>query len=318
MKSFFKFVSLKVISSPVNNYLPVEVVDNGINRSESVPIRNFCFKPEFVDNNGNPKIGLRLRGIINEKDCLYLDKRDKTYYVYDASKDINRTIFSGFSDEIDFPNMIYRLLCLRRIGGLTEEVTEHLLILFTSHRYEEFKSILIDSTQMYNYLFEPESSLLERKSSLIHPAHTLSTDPTEIRNQQLDEISMQIVAAGNARQLKDFHLVIGIDDDGKLNDNVKNEIAEVWKSNKKFIDIFTNRLCQLINIKDFVSTLNFQFVTAKGHLLLDVTIPQWKGDILFFKQKVYTRVQAQCRLIEGEDLMNYFKQFMSYNKNYLS
>lgn len=278
-------------------------------------LSGFNFKKESQDSEGKLREGLLFKCVMNEiNGNIYLDKRDSSFYTYDSTKElsdkfINESIQLSKKNE-EYPYIIYRLLELERIGGLSSEDRTKLVNLYKEKKMDDFKNLLIKLCGLYSYIFDSESQLLERKSSLAHPAVISANNTEDPKNIQLDVISQTIVGAGNAQQIKDFHLIVGITDDGVLTDNIAMEMKEYWQdSEKNFIDVFTNRLSQVTMNSTFVMSLNINFLTIEGHRLLDIAIPNWTGDILYCKKKVYLRVQATTQLLEGERLVNFAKNF---------
>lgn len=298
-----------VLKDKNNGNLKVDVVKaNGRIFESIIPLSKlsgFRFNERVIDEDGLPSVGMELPGVLKEDGItVYLDRSNTLFWQYDGTKTLYYLPKTDKPDDVYF--YIQRLLELNRIGGLTPETTEELLSLCKDNKYEEMKHRLNEVCGLFSYIFDDESYVLERKSSLAHPAgYNLQGFNKELRDKQMDELFQTIVGAANAKNDKDFHLVIGMTDDGDLTDNVLKDINIYWNGKEKqFIDDFMNRIGQMINA-EFAAKIRLNFITIKEHRILDVVVPKWEGQILYFKNKPFLRVNASTRILEGIEFENF-------------
>lgn len=268
-----------------------------------VRLKGFQFYADYVDETDHlPKVGGEYPAVMKEDGTIYLDRFNSEYWTY-STESVQQT-------ENNWLQIIRRLLELSQIGSLTPELTQEMLELYHKKQYGLLEEKLIKECRLFDYVWSDESQFLEHKSSLIYPAGFQKGDllTVELKNKQLDVLSETLVGAANARQEKDFHLEIGVTDDKQLTSNVNEEIEKYFDGNvQQFIDMFTNRLNQLVRNIQFTSSLRFEVITVQGKKILDVVVPQWKGDVLFYKDNVYVRTQATTTLLEGMALVNYIR-----------
>lgn len=284
-----------------------QVIRTTDNKGYLIPyscMEGFHLNEKYTDSRGRLKLGQIYPAVQKNEEVVYFDKSNTTFWTY-----VPATIEeSATPSEYEWLLIIQRLLELNSINGLSKEDIDDLLMLCRNRKYNEFKQLLIDKLDLFSYLFEDESLYCENKSSLVFPARKIQVGETieDLKTEQLDVLSAELIGAGNAIRVKDFHLIIGKNDNFQFTGNIDEEINKYYEgSTRKFIDMFTNRLSQLTESTAFVSTLRMNFLTINNHSLLDICVPNWQGEILTFKKKIYLRVNAVNRELQGKDLIQF-------------
>ena len=266
-------------------------------------LKGLQFYPNCVDETDQlPKVGKEYPAVMKDDGTMYLDRYDQEYWTYSA--------LSSDVAENNWLQIVRRLLELSQIGSLTPQLTQEMLRLYHSKQYALLEEKLIKECRLFEYVWAEESQLIEHKSSLVYSAGFKQGEvlTQERRMEQLDELSQALVGAANAKKKEDYHLVIGVTDHQLLTTHLSDEVDQFFGGNiNKFIDVFTNRLNQIVENPMFTSSLRFEPFTTQGRLILDVVVPYWDGDVLFYRKQVYLRIQKTTTKLEGAALVNYIR-----------
>lgn len=260
-------------------------------------VNGFDFFDSCRDEDGYPRLGIELPAVQKDNGTVYLDRASKRLWIYSAQ--------NACSPDNEWLPVIRQLLSLNKIDKLSKETCDELLELYSKRRFSEMRRRIIEECGLYSFIFDEESQLHENKSSLVYPAnkHDFNTFE-EQRTEQFNELSRTIVGALNAGKKENFHLIVGISDDGVPNDNVRNEIRDYYNNNTKtFTDMFVNRLKQLTTCPDCLTSIEFNFIDVGDKLVLDIVIPQWTGDIILFRKDAYLRVQSTTQKLQAQGLI---------------
>ena len=287
------------------NEKAMEVIESTTGKRFSIPMvcfRGFQFHADCVDADQLPMAGREYPAVMKDDHTVYFDRFNTEFWNYspDASQ----------PEDCDWLQIVRRLLELSMIGSLTPELTAEMLQLYRAKQYVMLKEKLIKECRLFDFILADESQYLENKSSLLYPAGFQKGDllTPELKNKQADVLSEALVGAANANLKKDFHFVIGVTDDKKLTNNVGEEVEQFYDGNmQKFIDMFTNRLNQLVENPMFTGSLRFETIRIEGNTLLDIVVPPWEGDLLLYRKQAYLRTQATTTRLEGWAVVNFVK-----------
>ena len=294
------------------NEKAMDVVEDTTGKRFSIPMvcfKGFQFHDDCVDADNLPMVGKKYPAVMKDERTVYFDRFNTEFWNY--SPDVPQP------EDCDWLQIVRRLLELSMIGSLTPELTFEMLQLYRSKQYAQLKEKLIKECRLFDFILADESQYLENKSSLIYPAGFQKGDfiTPDLKNKQADVLSESLVGAANAYLKKDFHLVIGVTDDKKLTNNVTEEIEQFYDGNmQKFIDMFTNRLNQLVENPLFTASLRFESIRVEGNTLLDIVVPPWEGEMLLYRKQAYLRTQASTVRLEGWAFVNFVKSLESAKK----
>ena len=255
----------------------------------------FDFDPDYMDENGDLKTNMLYPAIKKDGRLIYLDKSDRRYWKFSYKY--------GEKDESknEWIEIIGLLLEMRRIVDVEPQVADDLLNLYRE-KDSTFKRELKKALGLENTL-KDENLFNENKASLVFPPNRMREDETieQLMLRQWDNLGTEIIGAGNAFRNEDFHLVVGKNNDNVLTDNVSNELRTYFEGSPRvFEERFTNRMLQLTQNPLFIATLKMNFITIKGHLILDIVVPPWTGEILHYKGEFYLRSQSINNHLKGD------------------
>lgn len=153
-------------------------------------------------------------------------------------------------------------------------------------------------------IFGQEGPHLEYKSSLFHSADRTVDDPIfGNKPAQWRELAQQL--DGFAHSKSQGMLVIGINDDGTVITGLDDEVKDI----KKTEDALRNYFSQVLGTL-FTSTLQFEWKHLNGKLILCISVPEWKKDIIpVGGTEFFLRIGSSNHKLKGQDLIDFIRNY---------
>lgn len=217
---------------------------------------------------------------------------------------LNTTVTSHKENLSEETNLLIQEL-VKNQDSLNAKSFEHLLTSLVSLIENKDKVSLLLRT----ILLKDEDEHTEYKSSFFHPAgQSMISDSTYQRKIILKEL------IGFANAQREGTVYVGITDDKRVV-GIQEEIKTFWpdKSFQDFEMEFKNMAKQCTGDAKFAMSLDFQWrrdMDLDGHLVCQITIPVWLGDILMFNgNELYVRHKNTIQHLENKNMIDFIRDY---------
>lgn len=215
--------------------------------------------------------------------------RDEEGVIYQIDKD---TISQSLSDRLHWEDEI--IVGPTQLFHITyDDGTDITYIYDPNRRKKQNKAI-----------FGQEGLHLEYKSSLFHSADRTVDDPIYgNKPAQWRELAQQLDGFAHAKTRG--MLVIGTNDDGTVITGLDDEVKDI----KKTEDALRNYFSQVLGTI-FTSTLLFEWKHLNSKLILCITVPEWKKDVIpVGGTEFFLRIGSSCHRLRGQDLIDFIRNY---------
>jgi len=315
-----KQINGKVISFE-NEYYYVKIEDS----TRVIPIKYETmhkyvqFDVDMMENN-HLKIGTNIRLIQKDNGICYPDhtaynhKQQKFNQPQNISK-CNNLLENvpEFTENVDFDSFVNRLADL--MPSIRNDKIKKILNILASEALSKSEKVNQILKHVHIPIVPVESKMVERKSSLFHPADGI--EPANDPNKQMKEITETIASLANANTTDPRIVIVGVNDDGSIC-GIQREIAERYP--KMNLDQFQNTF--LVNFirnytgrnDTFMSSLDFNWYQHDRKLILVITINYVGLNPVICDGKIIPyRTGSSKSKVTGNDMVDFIRNFKRSN-----
>lgn len=171
------------------------------------------------------------------------------------------------------------------------------------------------SLLLRNILLKDEDEHTEYKTSFFYPADQLSMPDS---TYQRKKILKELIGFANARN--EGVVYVGITDDKRVV-GVQEEMKTFCpnKTPQDFEMEFKNIAKQCTDNAKFAMSLDFKWrrdMDLDGHLVCQITVPEWNGDILLFSgNELYVRHKNTIQHLENQNMIDFIRDYYVKRNN---